>query len=430
MAKAHQPVYSDTYLLSPVRSVIYYRGGGTQTNQTIYGPSKNFVGDRALKDQSGQPGGDFKTPLPYTSMRVTSAAPRGAKSGSEVTHGSYSPNPNDIVGNTVFGTWVNGRVDADEISPSSFLYLNVTSMALSDLLSKVREGKTNLAVDLAEMSQTRRMLKNVFLFYRRLQNGPVVLRKGANPRRIINGRPQYFSGARWKSVSARDLAHFSAAEYLGFVYGWSPLMSSIFESAVTIMSHNARSDYEIFVGRGKDRSDSTVDYWPPGSSLPHTGKRTDKSSVRCKYVCSYNVKPTAGTLLTGLTSLNPLTVAWELVPYSFVVDWFVNVSDYMQNLETAWLWANRFGGGYMTITYRTSVEIDYHDAEVVAGPYYPGSYWRWGYGAYGVSVRTYKSRQILASAPYQSIPVIRTDLGAGRMRHAAGLIAEIVTRRR
>lgn len=429
MAKAHQPVNSDTYLPTAVRSVIYFRGGGTQTSQTIYGPGQNYVGDRALKDQSGQPGGDFHHPLPYTSMRVTSAAPRGARSGSEITHGSYSPNPNDIIGNTVFGAWPNGRVDADALAPSDLLYQNVRNMALSQLMSRVRGGSTNLAVDLAELGQTKRMLKDVVKFYRRLQNGPTVI-EGVSRRRVINGRPQNYVGGRWKPVSLRALAHFSASEYLKYVYGWSPLMSSIFESAITIMSHGARSDYEIFAGRGKDHSDSTVAYWPPGSSLPHNGTRVNKLSVRCKYVCSYNVKPTATTLLTGLTSLNPLTVAWELVPYSFVVDWFFDVGGYLQNLETAWLWANRFGGGYVTMTYQSSVEIDYHTAEVTSGSYYPGSYWRWSYGAYGVSKRTYKSREILASAPYPTAPIIRVDLGAGKIQHAAGLIAEVVLRRR
>ncbi len=33
----------------------------------------------------------------------------------------------------------------------------------------------------------------------------------------------------------------------------------------------------------------------------------------------------------GLT--NPAAVAWELVPYSFVVDWFVNVGDYLNQFS-------------------------------------------------------------------------------------------------
>jgi hypothetical protein len=30
--------------------------------------------------------------------------------------------------------------------------------------------------------------------------------------------------------------------------------------------------------------------------------------------------------------LNPATVAWELVPYSFIADWFVPVGDYLTGL--------------------------------------------------------------------------------------------------
>lgn len=37
--------------------------------------------------------------------------------------------------------------------------------------------------------------------------------------------------------------------------------------------------------------------------------------------------------LAGL-GINPLTTLWELIPYSFVVDWFVNVGDYITRKTT------------------------------------------------------------------------------------------------
>lgn len=44
-----------------------------------------------------------------------------------------------------------------------------------------------------------------------------------------------------------------------------------------------------------------------------------------KHKCSLN-----GTLrLIDLVKTNPISTAWELIPYSFVIDWFINIGDYL-----------------------------------------------------------------------------------------------------
>lgn len=48
------------------------------------------------------------------------------------------------------------------------------------------------------------------------------------------------------------------------------------------------------------------------------------STVACKY--------TNGSLARAAAiGMNPLTTAWELIPYSFVIDWFLNIGDYIGN---------------------------------------------------------------------------------------------------
>jgi hypothetical protein len=51
----------------------------------------------------------------------------------------------------------------------------------------------------------------------------------------------------------------------------------------------------------------------------------------------------------ALGLLDPLTVAWEIIPYSFVIDWFVPIGTYFENLNTIpalngrWMVVNKFG---------------------------------------------------------------------------------------
>lgn len=42
--------------------------------------------------------------------------------------------------------------------------------------------------------------------------------------------------------------------------------------------------------------------------------------------------------LTGLGILDPASVLWELTPWSFVVDWFVSVGDYLRTVNTLYGW--------------------------------------------------------------------------------------------
>jgi hypothetical protein len=41
-------------------------------------------------------------------------------------------------------------------------------------------------------------------------------------------------------------------------------------------------------------------------------------------------------LASQLGFVNPAAIAWELVPFSFVVDWFVNVGEFLNNFTDLW----------------------------------------------------------------------------------------------
>lgn len=62
-------------------------------------------------------------------------------------------------------------------------------------------------------------------------------------------------------------------------------------------------------------------------SLPHKEVRED-GTIRVSYTIR-NIYISEHVAKLQHVAVNPLQTAWELIPYSFVVDWFVNVGDYI-----------------------------------------------------------------------------------------------------
>jgi hypothetical protein len=121
------------------------------------------------------------------------------------------------------------------------------------------------------------------------------------------------------------------------------------------------------------------------------------------------------------TSLNPVSIAWELLPYSFVVDWVYDVGGYLRAVETACLFANRFDSGYRTnlIAYRGEIRQDFKYTS------YPTGFneWRGQFEGLGIN------RSVLTQYPSQDLPILKVDLGSSRLLSAASLLAGHLGRR-
>jgi hypothetical protein len=126
------------------------------------------------------------------------------------------------------------------------------------------------------------------------------------------------------------------------------------------------------------------------------------------------------------SSLNPISIAWEVMPYSFVIDWFVNIGGTLRNLETALLERrSKFVNGYWT-------HLDVVDARYVT-PF--TRYSAGGGDNWEVDPRTRNwkrirfERNLLSSYPFPMVPSFRAELGTERLLSAASLLANFLPRR-
>lgn len=117
------------------------------------------------------------------------------------------------------------------------------------------------------------------------------------------------------------------ASYLEFRYGWRPLLYEI-ESITKAVSKEYRN--RLTSRAMRSASDSASTSWITGSEsaikIQYSQTTTRDVRVRCGVLYEHTL---AFEDVWGVRLSDIPAAAWELVPYSFVVDWFTNVSSYL-----------------------------------------------------------------------------------------------------
>lgn len=124
--------------------------------------------------------------------------------------------------------------------------------------------------------------------------------------------------------------------------------------------------------------------------------------------------------LSRLSSLNPANILWELLPFSFVIDWFIDVGGTLRSIETAMISNLGTFQGYQTFTKRDFVSNVQSFNGVVNSITRIGS-------ITDSKTRTSKSRVKLTSVPYPRRPRFGANLGSGRLLNAAALLSQVLT---
>lgn len=115
----------------------------------------------------------------------------------------------------------------------------------------------------------------------------------------------------------RVRAKQASAYWLEYWFGWSPLVNGIYD-AVSLLD----SPYPSFrvVAVGGNRLTGKMSDWQPYDHLNLVRIQADVS--------------VANEMLYRASQfgvVNPAVIAWELVPFSFLVDWFIPIGRYLQS---------------------------------------------------------------------------------------------------
>jgi hypothetical protein len=243
--------------------------------------------------------------------------------------GSFGPNPTEF---TAIGP--GDRLDGAES--------RANEIASNRLYEKAKRQYTNLAQALAERKQLSSMLvqiaKKILSFWLAI--------KRAN---FVAAARQLFPDG------AKDIANV----HLMYRYGIKPLISDL-EGIVKAIKSPEDVYYEIVTQR-KEKLERTLVF----DQRTTVGGITARTRVyhwgEVKVVYKYRVRIASGydalerTLVSlGFGNLNSL--AYELTPFSFVVDWFIPIGNYLNNRDA-------FSGLSLDVATKTVLRKEYFQFE-------------------------------------------------------------------
>jgi len=209
-------------------------------------------------------------------------------------------------------------VQASGSSLPTFLQSEVAALKLqvdAASLDKIKNQRVNLGQILAERRQTAQL---VWSSVTRIAKAVAYAKKGVARRALSSLLPK----------GSRGLA----SDYLAFQFGVKPLLSDI-DGILQKLAENNAIEFDIVVARTRSgvlpfqNTGSSSTYVKVSSGYEATWAITVKNKYRIR------VSSEGLHLASSLGLLNIADLAWELTPWSFVIDWFYPIGSYLNRLD-------------------------------------------------------------------------------------------------
>lgn len=208
-----------------------------------------------------------------------------------------------------YGGWP--TVDFNEVQTKALAGAN--SVALNRFHEKLTGEQVHLGQIIAERAQAYGLLADSAT---RLVN----FLRNFTPRGAIK--------SLGKAITKRDVRN-AAGDYLAFKFGAEPLMSDV-KGAAEAVAHLMVDKLDTFtvkvVGSGNKEESSTI-------VLANGDVATIRIKVNVRYVCEYRLDNVLVREMSALGLINPAEILWEVVPWSFVVDWVLPIGNFIRHIS-------------------------------------------------------------------------------------------------
>lgn len=223
--------------------------------------------------------------------------------------------------------------------------------------TKVRDKVAGAHVNLAQAFAERQQVERMFIrTAAAIKTSLIALKRGNYVSAVkalgleVTDKDRKFSWKWHRAFHGVPTEKSVGSAWLELQYGWKPLLSDIYASAELLAERMRKQESVCTVRQTASKSTSTSYTLSPFAGAS-AGSISKSDNQRCLIYLDYTVDDDTARVLgkTGLT--NPLLLAWELVPYSFVVDWFFPLGNWLESFTA--FDGLVFRGGYINLKRRT-----------------------------------------------------------------------------
>lgn len=286
--------------------------------------------------------------------------------------------------------------------PSSF-----TDRALVKARLAMKDSDVNLGVAFAERSATARMVGDNATT---IAKAFMALKRGRTEEALRRLKLLDRGGARTGKTTIE--------RWLEMQYGWKPLLSDVY-GACDALEKAPRSDWMV-TGKGSYSEKVYGKVNRPGS----LGYECTMEGMMGSFV-RIDAQPENELLhtLAALGITNPAEIAWELVPYSFVVDWFLPIGSWLSSLD-AMLGYGPTWCSISKITRGKWKSVGNPSLVRTSSPYVETTTNAWGAWKETVSL----SRTVSTSVPLPTLPRFKDPRSLAHMANGLSLLAQAFSR--
>lgn len=256
----------------------------------------------------------YNLPAPYTLNKVYTTSAK--LFGNTTTHGGFA---NAASASGDYLCRFDGAIPctAEAVSQA----INMARAKLVDSMNEQALWAVNYAQRRQAISMMYARVQQLLLFSRRLRRGDF---NGAA--HALGVRPDAGIQRRYKFNWRTDAKDYGNA-WLEYHFGWEPLVKDIGHS-IDILQEPVPGGMVSVKGR-KVEIDKSFYQLTPGSSAGEYQRRELKGKVRAKAGVEFYVSDADAYLANRMGFVSPLGVVWELVPWSFVLDWFSTTGEFL-----------------------------------------------------------------------------------------------------
>lgn len=237
-----------------------------------------------------------------------------------------------------------------------------SSSALSSKLRGELKSNFNAGVALAEVNKTLSLIGTNFLrigqAFLDLKHGKIKQAlRGLNLSKRTRLSPDLVAAIRLKYRTKKERQF--AQRVLEVQYGWRPLLQDIYAATEECKRIVPNATQHIVVGL-RNRIDFTQvgDYTSTPYGVTMTQKYTVEGFAFRRFVGEYRVNDRTLNRVASIGLLNPVAIGWELLPFSFILDWALPIGNWINGLDAT-----------LGLTFLRGVEVTKYNVTQVSSIY-------------------------------------------------------------